>query len=500
MSRETHIQTLIIGAGLTGLTTAFYLKRGNLPFLVLEKEAVAGGAIRTHRKGGFVYEEGPNTGVVSHPEVSELFAGLSEPDHHSNTLFEAANRAAKSRWILKNGKFHPLPSGLWEAVTTPLFAPLDKANILCEPFRKRGTNPDESVADLVRRRLGKSFLDYAVDPFISGIYAGNPDELITRVALPKLYKLEQQYGSFIRGAFAKAFQPKSPRDKLATREVFSARGGLGNLIDALTHKIGSEAICYNASILEISVNNTGNSIGSDSGNGSASDSFSHSGSGSGRNSGSGFRVRFSVNGKEQTLYCRNLISTVAAHQLPALFPFIGREQMERLQTLEYAPVVQVAVGYRNLGREPFKAFGGLIPRLEKQDVLGILFPSSCFIERAPEEGALFSLFIGGKGKPHLTRLSNADIAAISLNACHKLLALPAQSQPDLLEIFRHPAAIPQYGKGHDERCNAIEILQQQYRGLHLAGNIRNGIGMADRILQATQIAKTLIKQGSGAER
>ena len=477
LSTDTYIETVIIGAGLTGLTTAFYLKRANREFRVLEKQAVAGGAIRTHRREGFVYEEGPNTGVVSHPEVSELFAHLSEPDAAPDALFEAAKRAAKSRWILKNGKFHPLPSGLLSAIKTPLFTPFDKANILCEPFRKRGTNPDESVADLVRRRLGKSFLDYAVDPFISGIYAGNPDELITRVALPKLYRLEQQHGSFIRGAFAKGFEPKSPRDKLATREVFSARGGLGNLIQSLTQSIGSEALWCNASIREIAPLYREETPQSDYGDG--------------KKNSYGFRVRYAVNGEEKTLLCRNLISTVPAHQLRPLFPFIGEENMALLETLEYAPVVQVAVGYRNLGREPLQAFGGLIPRLEKQDVLGILFPSSCFAERAPEQGALFSLFMGGKGNPLLTRRSDADITEIALRTCRDLLRLSAENRPSLVEIFRHPAAIPQYGKQHDARCTLIEQLQQQYNGLHLAGNIRNGIGMADRILQATHIAETI---------
>ena len=156
-------------------------------------------------------------------------------------MLDKADPNAK-RYILKNGQWTPLPSGLISAINTPLFTLKDKFRILGEPFRKPGSDPDESVAQLVRRRLGESFLDYAVNPFISGVYAGDPEKLITRYALPKLYALEQNYGSFIKGSIAKARQKKTELEKKATREVFSAKGGLGNLIKALTLKIGKEKI------------------------------------------------------------------------------------------------------------------------------------------------------------------------------------------------------------------------------------------------------------------
>ena len=181
---HTHIDIAIIGAGLTGLTTAFWLTRAGKKIQIIERQDRAGGQIRTFQENGFVYESGPNTGVVSYPEVAELFAALS-PD----CTLETAREESKKRWIWKGNKFHALPSGLVSAVTTPLFTLYDKFRILGEPFRAKGTNPDESVAELAARRLGKSFVDYAVDPFLSGVYAGNPHTLVTRHALPKLYNL-----------------------------------------------------------------------------------------------------------------------------------------------------------------------------------------------------------------------------------------------------------------------------------------------------------------------
>lgn len=175
-----------------------------------------------------MYESGPNTGVVSFPEVVELFNDLA-----GDCELEIARESSKRRLIWKGNQFHALPSGPLSAITTPLFRLSDKFRILGEPWRKRGTDPDEPVGALAQRRLGKSFYEYAVDPFVSGVYAGDPMKLTTRYALPKLYNLEANYGSFIRGAMAKAKEPKTDRDRLATKKVFSAVGGLSQMVDAM---------------------------------------------------------------------------------------------------------------------------------------------------------------------------------------------------------------------------------------------------------------------------
>ena len=177
--------TIIIGAGLTGLTIAYYLTRKGCDVEVIEQQSRTGGQICTYHESGFTFESGPNTGIIAHPEVAELLEALSPI-----CRLETAREASKQRLIWKGNRFHPLPSGLFNAITTPLFSTKDKLNILCEPFRSRGNNPDETIGELVQRRLGTSYLHYAVDPFISGVYAGDPMRLVTRHALPKLYQLE----------------------------------------------------------------------------------------------------------------------------------------------------------------------------------------------------------------------------------------------------------------------------------------------------------------------
>ena len=451
-----NIDIAIIGAGLTGLTTAFWLTRAGKKIHIIERQDRAGGQIRTFQENGFVYESGPNTGVVSYPEVAELFAALS-PD----CTLETAREESKKRWIWKGNKFHALPSGLVSAVTTPLFTLYDKFRILGEPFRAKGTNPDESVAELAARRLGKSFVDYAVDPFLSGVYAGNPHTLVTRHALPKLYNLEQDYGSFIKGSIAKAKLPKSERDKLATKKVFSAVGGLERLAEALVKAIGKEQITLSASEVKI------------------------------QPQGKQWLITYRTPEGEQALIANQVVTTCGAYALPDLLPFIPKEDIGQISNLHYAPIIQASVGFHNTRGLQFGAFGGLVPSKEKRDVLGILFPSTCFVGRSPEEGALFSFFIGGVRHADMLDWSDEKLKDMILKNIHSMLKFPADAQPDLIKIHRHQKAIPQYEKSSEARFKMIEELQTRYPGLILAGNIKGGIGMADRIRQATGIAKEL---------
>lgn len=448
---------LIIGAGLTGLTAAFHLARGGKQVHILECTDRVGGQIRTFREDGFTFESGPNTGVVSYPEVAELFAAVAPA-----CRLETAHDEAKCRLIWKGESFRALPSGLVSAVTTPLFTLSDKFRILGEPFRAKGTNPDESVGELAARRLGKSFLDYAVDPFLSGVYAGDPMKLVTRYALPKLYNLEQQYGGFIKGTLAKARQPKTDRDRLATKKVFSAVGGLENLVKAMADAIGPEHITLSASHVTI------------------------------RPREKGWQASYSTPEGEHLIYADKVVTTSGAYTLPALLPFIPRGEMDKISNLQYAPVVQASVGIRHTGGLRFNAFGGLVPSCEKKNVLGILFPAACFDNRAPKEGALFSFFIGGVKRACLTQLADEDLKALIVQEFHAMLKFPVSVQPDMIRIFRHEHAIPQYEASSGERFATIEQLESRYPGLTLAGNIKGGIGMADRIRQATDIARRLI--------
>ena len=442
---------VVIGAGLTGLSTAYHLHRQGRDVVILEKADRIGGQIHTYQENGFTFESGPNTGVVSFPEVAELFQLLQ-----GSCELEIARESSKRRLIWKGDRFHALPASPISAVTTPLFRLRDKFRILGEPWRKKGTDPDEPVGALTIRRLGQSFYDYAVDPFISGVYAGDPMRLTTRYALPKLYNLEANYGSFIRGAIAKGKEPKTDRDRLATKKVFSAVGGLQRLVEALSKDLQIITGAADVKVMPVA-------------DGLWSCTY---------------------NGSEEII-SRHVVTTVGSYALPALLPFIPSEQMQKMSNLFYAPIIQVVLGVKDARGLDFPAFGGLVPSKEQKRVLGILFPSSCFMHRAPEGGALYSYFIGGARHTDYLQKSDDEIREIAIEAFHSMLKYPADMQPDLLRIFRHEHAIPQYWSDSGERFATIEALQQQYPGLILAGNMRDGIGMGNRIHQGATIATSL---------
>ena len=451
MNKSNEIKVAVIGSGLTGLTTAFYLQKAGINVHIYEKSDRPGGVIHTYNEKGFTFEAGPNSGVLSRVEAAELMEDLAE-----DCTLEVADETAKARWIWKNGKWEPLPSGIIGGVTTPLFTFSDKLRILGEPFRKKGGNPNETLAELVLRRMGRSFLNYAIDPFILGIYSGDPGKLVTKYAFSKLYELEQNYGSFIGGSIKKAREPKTERDKKATKVIFSVEGGLQNLINALVKKIGIENIHLNCRNLFVEEN----------------------------------KGSYSTNLNKETY--THVISTTGAYALPMLFPFVSTDKIQRITRMEYSKVVQVALGFNNWKGLPLKAFGGLVPSIEKRDVLGVLFLSSFFKNKAPENGALLSVFLGGVRRPEIAGLNDDKIIEMVRKEVMEMMKLET-FEPDLMKIFRYEHAIPQYGLESEEKMKAITKVEKKYPGLILAGNIRDGIGIADRIKQGRIIAEGLIR-------
>ncbi len=460
MQEYTH--TIIIGSGLTGLSTAHYLKKSGIDFIVLDKNSAPGGVIKTLGEDGFVYETGPNTGVVGSSEIVEIFEdlqGLCE--------LETANENAQKRYILKDGKWEPLPSGFMGGVTTPLFTLKDKFRLLAEPFRSKGKDPHETLSQLVRRRMGQSFLDYAIDPFIIGVYAGDPDILIPKYALPKLYNLEQNYGSFIAGAIKKQMQKKTEAEKKISRKVFSAKGGLSNLANAMYTHAGEENFYFDVSKLSITPQ---------------------------QDADTRYKVSWKIKGETVERYAKNVIFTGGSFELPDILPFVSKEELDKITNLYYAKIVEVTLGFKNWEGIELDGFGGLIPSKEKRDVLGVLYMSTLFSGRAPRGGALLTVFMGGIRNKKLTELSDEQIKEIVKREMMDLMKIK-DFNPDLFKLTRYNHAIPQYEVNSGIRFETINKLEKQYPGLILGGNMRDGIGMADRAKQGKALADEVLKSG-----
>jgi len=224
------VDCAVIGAGISGLSAGYWLARRGISVEVIEAAARPGGVIGTECAGGLLYERGPNSILDTNPHIARLLENVGVLDRR----IEASAVSAK-RFVVRSGKLVALPTSLAAFLTTRLFSSRAKLALLREPFvAPAPTELDEAVADFVVRRLGHEFLNYAIEPFVAGIYAGNAEQLSLRAAFPKLHALEQRYGSLIKGqiygARERARRIEKPRSVAAS---FSFRDGMQTLTDAL---------------------------------------------------------------------------------------------------------------------------------------------------------------------------------------------------------------------------------------------------------------------------
>jgi hypothetical protein len=228
---------IVIGGGISGLCTAYWLSQNDVDVTVLERESKPGGAMKTVRQEGYLIDIGPNSALETTPLFQELFKSLGIIDHRVY-----ANEASSKRYILRNGSLHPLPMSPGAFLKTKLWSTKGKLRLMKEPFIGRADH-EESIAQFVERRLGREFLDYAINPFVAGVYAGNPEELSVRSAFPKLYRLEDLYGGLIKGMIKgrKERKQRAEQSKQSAR-MFSFLDGMETFPEALASKLGNRLL------------------------------------------------------------------------------------------------------------------------------------------------------------------------------------------------------------------------------------------------------------------
>lgn len=432
--------TIIIGGGLSGLAAGWHRQQRGERVLVLDRNAHPGGVVATLGKDGYLVESGPNTLMVNDRRVMELIdaVGLSE------RVVEAAPDASK-RFLVKEGDVIAAPMSPVEFWKTPLFSGAAKRSLLAEPFRRKyASDEEESLASFVRRRLGEEFLDQAIQPIVSGVYAGDPERLSVKHAMPALYQMEQESGSLIRGGISKMFRKSPYRIK---RKLISFRQGLGELPQALADTLGA-AFVANTEIKEIS------------------------------KSSAGWEVDF--NGRRYET--KNLVITIPAFSLSGLpLPDALQESLQKFESMPYAPVTVVALGFdRSQVEHALDGFGMLIPEREGQPVLGSLFSSTLFSGRAPAGKVLLTSFVGGRLHPERAAQKDSEIEAEVMSTLRKLLGI--QGDPGFRHIVRWGRAIPQMELGHGDFIDCIAKIEAGWEGLVLSGNYRHGISAPQCLL------------------
>ncbi len=437
----------IIGAGITGLALAWRLRGDGREVTVLEESDTPGGALRSHREGPYIAEEGPHSLLIGNRDVDAFIQSV--PGLAARVA--DAKPEAKKRFIVRGGKIHPVPMGPLSALTTPLWSLSGKLRVLGEPFVGRApAEAEESVADFVRRRLGPELLRYAINPLVGGIYAGDPKRLSLRHGFPKLHELEQEHGGLIRGAVAKMREARMERKRTGTafrKRMISFRAGMGELPGLLAAALG-ENLRTRVSIESI------------------------------RQAGEAWEVSWRVAEGVRTARFDRLALTVPTHRLRALpLPETVRAALGPLESIEYPPVSVLSLAFRRADvAHPLDGFGALVPECEGCRILGVLFPSSLFPDRAPRDEVLLAVFTGGTRQPEEAM---ADAGALQERVMPELRELLGVTGEPVFRHHRHwPQAIPQYTLGYGAKLDAIRAIESAHPGLHLRGNYRSGISVS----------------------
>ena len=457
MSIESS-SAIIIGSGISGLTAAHKLQNAGYSVTVLEGSERVGGAMYTHSENRWLAEYGPNTILETNTQIKTLITelGLDEEKIYPGSV-------SSSRFIVKDKTPVPLPLSPTGFFTSPLFNWKSKFNLIREPFiPKWQDNYEESLSEFVLRRLGQNFLDYAVNPFVAGVYAGDPHKLSVKHALPKLYQLEQDYGSLIKGQVKKAKLPAQneeiPRNKA---KMFSFRKGLKELPETLASKL-STPIQFNAIVKH------------------------------GQKVENGWQVEFQQHNETKTLEADNLIYAGTGHQL-ANCGIINNKELDLSfgNEIEYPPVSVITLGYhQDQVQHTLNGFGLLVPQVENLQILGALFNSSLFPGRAPENHVSLTVFIGGVRQPELALETEEKRLEIAMKDLGILLGITGS--PTFVFHKQWKKAIPQYNVGYGEIKSKFQRLEKDNIGLYFTGNYREGISVTDTILHALQTADQII--------
>ncbi|WPP50119.1 protoporphyrinogen oxidase [Catalinimonas niigatensis] len=440
---------IILGAGISGLTTAYLLRKKGFEIEVLEARPEPGGSMQSKRKEGFLIDYGPNSGLDSTPLIGQLVEELGLQDQ---LLF--ANQEAKKRYVLKGKRLLALPTNPFSFLGTSLFSASAKFRLLKEPFiGKTDAFKDISIADFVRHRLGKEFLENAIDPFISGIYAGDPEKLSVKSALPKLYALEEKHGGLIKGAIAGARERKKNAEKSRqSAQQFSFKEGMQTLPKALASQM-EEDIQYNSIVEKIE-----------------------------QDMGGAFRLIVNKNGEQRMLETDIVLSTLPAYRLSDCIRSIDQTLSEHLDALYYPPVMVLYLAFRRKAiRQPLDGFGFLVPGQERRSFLGAIWSSVIFPQRANDEYATFTLFVGGARNPDLLKKDLEAKKAEVIREFKQLMMIAEPDEPVLVESKVWPKAIPQYNIGYHLHETYFQQFEAAHPGLFLGGNFRGGISVSDCI-------------------
>jgi protoporphyrinogen/coproporphyrinogen III oxidase len=433
-------KTCIIGGGLTGLVKAWQSQKAGKKVTLLEANDSVGGVLQSERIDGYLLDYGANTLSLRHQKVARILEEIGMLDRSID-----ANPEASLRFIIRSGKVVSLPHSLGSFFSSPFLSPLGKLRLLLEPFIPKGKKEDESVAGFISRRLGKEALDFAGNPFLSGVYAAKPESLSLKYAFPALQEIEQKHGSLFRGILKLKKNP----ERLSKSRLISFAGGMQEMPNRILDLLPVESVELKTRVIKIEkVENKWKVTSQTQGHQESDETFDQ------------------------------LICAVPASKLLEI-EWKGLDSEELLPILAEATHYPLSLVYHGYDREkvnhPLDGFGFLVPEVEKRNILGTLFSSTLFPGRAPKNKVLLTSFVGGERQPEFANLEDSDLHSLVFHEHQELLG--AQERPCFQRIKRWPNAIPLPDAKMGVRRTAARNLEKENKGLYFTGSHLCGVSL-----------------------
>jgi len=455
LARQSDV--IVIGGGISGLTIAWYLARAGKQVQLLEKSTRPGGKIATHTNNGYTTEASASMLMNFRPEIDRFL--VDSQIVAAKTLRDS--NVGKSRFLIKNGELHPVSMQMKGLFTNSFLSWQSKLKILTEWAIPKSKQLDESVEHFISRRLGKQLLEYAIEPFVAGTFASDVKLASADAVLPRLKMLENRYGSITAGIIANKIKHKRTA---ANPEVFSFDGGMQTLVDKLSNE-RNFSLHLNCEVGRLEKDNVG------------------------------WRVQVTRDNEEQILHGRQVVLAAPATAAEQLLKPIDTELSGLLASISYAPMNVIHLGYdaSDIHHE-LNGIGFLVPRKEKSRLLGNLWMSSIFRQRAPQGKVLLTSYLGGSRLPQVRGWSKHKCVHEVTENLRKYLHIT--TTPEMVRIDRHKAALPLYHHNYSSKSVMIKSLLKEHQGLFISANYLDGISIRDRILQANITAKYMLAQSA----
>jgi len=448
----SDLRVVIIGAGISGLSVAWWLAEQGVSVEVMESSPRVGGKIQSTREQGYLTESAAGLLVNFRSEIDQVITGCNlapskhqRPDH-------------LKRYILHNNRLHSVPMTITGMAQSPLWSRRGKLRMLGEGLIYGRGEYGESVSQFIQRRFGKEVLDTAIDPFVSGTLASDPDLAEAASVLPRLKALENQYGNITNGILVNKIWKRRPVNQADT---FSFTGGMSQLTNAMAdHPLIH--IRRNINVYQVERNPDG------------------------------WQLHANTPDGELHTVCQQLVITTPANVTSNLLAALDGKLHKLLAEIEYAPLAVLHMGLeRKQIKHPLDGTGFLVGKRAQINLNGNLWMSSLFPQRVPAGKALLTSYLGGARHPDLLQLPDDQL--ISHTQDELSLLLGSKVDPDYTRLDRHPRALPLYHGQYQARLNQINACIHTHPGLHLCGNYAGGVSVRERIYQGKLTARQIMQ-------